>query len=205
MILANNSMKKILLISLYLCIIIFSSSFAQFKSKDLEIIFTDYNIRNENRTFITLKFELTNNSLDTIYISKNKISVHVYKNKKEIYPFKPSSGLAYFRTSKIKSIICNEKTLEEKQIETLKDKFAQNLFNKKYGNLIIENKKYIIEDVIKKNCLVILPKLSIEYQTAFTSDRFDSSCEVSAIYDTKKPFGVYSTGTNKEEIYDIDK
>ncbi len=205
MILANKSMKKILLISLYLCTIIFSGSFAQFKSKDLEIIFTDYNIRNENRTFLTLKFELTNNSLDTMYISRNKISIHVLKNKKEIYQNKPSMGLPYVRGSKIKFIKCEEKIIQENQKEILVTKFSEKLFEKKFGNLAIQYKDYIIDNVIKKNCLVILPKQSIEYETIFTSEKFDSSCEVSAIYDTKKPFGIYSSGNKIMEIYDIDK
>ncbi len=204
MILANNSMKKILLISLYLCIIIFSSSFAQFKSKDLEIIFTDYNIRNENRTFITLKFELTNNSLDTIYISKNRISIHVFKNKKEISNSKIYPGYPYFRYSKIKNVVCQLKIEEENQKEVQSIKFSHKLIKKKFkDSSILDNS--VFESVIKDNCLVIYPKQSIEYQALFINDKFDSSCEVSAVYDKKKPFGIYSSGNKIMEIYDIDK
>ncbi len=202
--LKTQKMKKIISI-LFICLFLLSSS--KKEKLNLEITYLGYTINKFQKNSPSLNFDITNLSNDTIFISEKNIIIHVLKNNKEIKSDKNSGGLLYFGKTKPKSHNCKEIINEKRKSDSIKLIFSKKVYNKNFN----ANNGYKLKDAddtinyISSNCIVLLPKETVKYETFFESNLFDKNCEVSAEYKSNKVFTTFYSGDKLIEVYDLSK
>lgn len=148
-----------------------------------------------------LNFELKNNTLDTLYISRQNIDFNI---KKEKYILKntintSSIGSPFFWPRIRKQFKCEEKDKYEKYLENLKLKFAKKLYEKNFGsNDAYEKYKDFILESIVSDCIVLMPNEAIDYECHFRNEKFDKTCKVNVKYIDNKRFTCFVDDSGKK-------
>ncbi len=197
-------MKKIISI-LFICLFLLSNS--KKEKLNLEITYISHTINKYQKSSPLLNFDITNLSNDTIFISEKNIIIHVLKNNKEIKRDKSSSGLPFFIKTKSKFHYCKEIINEKRKSDSIKLIYSKKVYNKNF-NSKNDYKPKDPDDIINyisSNCIVLLPKETIKYNTFFESNLFDKNCEVSAEYKSNKVFTTFYSGDKLIEVYDLSK
>ncbi len=197
-------MKKIISI-LFICLFLLSNS--KKEKLNLEITYLGYTINKFQKNSPSLNFDVTNSSNDTIFISKKNIIIHVLKNNKEIKRDKNSIGFPYFISTKSKFHNCKEIVNEKRKTDSIKLIFSKKVYDKNFNSSNNYKPKDADDTInyISSNCIVLLPRETIKYETFFESNLFDKNCEVSAEYKSNKIFTTFYSGDKLIEVYDLSK
>ncbi|WP_173965137.1 hypothetical protein, partial [Flavobacterium collinsii] len=145
-----------------------------------------------------LFFEIKNNSLDTIYLSKKNIVIHVLKNYVKLNDEEDRSSalILHKSTEKNKDKIDREND-QEKETALLRHNFAEKMFYKNFAKSKSKQNKDFIIRIIEADCIVLLPNKTINYGRIFNNVAFDNSCEVDISYDYNKIFTFFMTANDK--------
>jgi hypothetical protein len=191
-------MRKPSILLIFSFLIINIQVSAQKKELPLKISFEQYSVDNIQRSFITLKFEIYNNSNDTIYISSKNININVFRKNKILKSQKPSLGNNSISKSRIFDEMYNHFFEKKIKTETLRRKFAEKLLNKN-PNIINEKytKDYLINSLSEK-CIIIFPNESVLYESLFINDFFENTLKVEAKFINEDIFWIYKD--DKKEI-----
>ena len=194
-------MKKVFYVCVFSLLLLSNTFIEKQLNNKIKITYLGYKSDVYSSDFPTLEFEITNNSQDTIYLSKQNIVVTVIKGKSIIKEGKPSTiGTPFVKPVIRNTIFCKEQKENQEKINSLKLKFANNLYNKNFAsNTLYKNdKNFIIENIIR-DCIVLMPNESIDYNKGFYSKSFDKTCKVSAKYSDNKVF-TYFVDDNEKKI-----
>lgn len=201
----NKRMKKLVLIGLMLATCT-SISCGQAQNERVKILFLRFATNPSGRYTHTLFFCIENKSLDTIYLSKNQISVVVMNNDKIINDTAFSKGLAFPPPLGDKQFIVSE-CIDSKDVANEKrkmlSKFALNLFNTNFrGDNLSKVEKEDIIQFIQSNCIILFPKSKTNFEQIFRSKDFNMGYKVSAYITRNKPFlSFYDRNNRNIKIY----
>jgi hypothetical protein len=151
-------------------------------------------------SFNVLKFEITNKSQDTLYISERNILTIISKGgvilKEKICL--PIGAPIILSLNDRKQFKCEEKDNYEKGIEKLKLNFANKLYDKNFGSNseYKSSKDFILKNIIR-DCIVLLPNESINYSKGFDNEAFDKTCKVKIRYINTKIFSSFVNDDDK--------
>lgn len=189
-------MKKLVYI---ICICFLIMSHKQNNNfENINFYYLGYESKTYLNNFILLQFEIENLTNDTIYLSEKNIDLKIFKNKKNINEDNLPTYLPFIRPTKIKEFKCEEKEKYEKSIEELKLKFANKLYEKNFGkNTVYKDSKDLILENIIRDCIVLMPNESIDYNKGFYSKKFDKNCKVSVKYSENKRFTYFVNDSGK--------
>ena len=87
--------------------------------------------------------------------------------------------------------------------QNLKLEFANKLYDKNFGasSKYVNEKDFIIQNIIQ-DCIILLPKHSMDYSIGFYSFRFDQTCVVKGVYNDSARFTYFiDANGNKIDIY----
>ncbi|WP_131701507.1 hypothetical protein [Flavobacterium sp. ABG] len=189
-------MKKLVYI---ICICFLIMSHKQNNNfENINFYYLGYESKTYLNNFVLLQFEIENLTNDTIYLSEKNIDLKIFKNKKKINEDNLPTYLPFIRPIKIKEFKCEEKERYEKSIEELKLKFANKLYEKNFSTNTIykDSKDFILENIIR-DCIVLMPNESIDYNKGFYSKKFDKNCKVSVKYSENKRFTYFVNDSGK--------
>lgn len=166
--------------------------------ENINFYYLGYESKTYLNNFVLLQFEIENLTNDTIYLSEKNIDLKIFKNKKKINEDNLPTYLPFIRPIKIKEFKCEEKERYEKSIEELKLKFANKLYEKNFSTNTIykDSKDFILENIIR-DCIVLMPNESIDYNKGFYSKKFDKNCKVSVKYSENKRFTYFINDSGK--------
>jgi hypothetical protein len=193
-------MKKVFYVSVFSLLLLSNTFIDKQLTNKIKISYLGYKSEVYQSDFSTLEFEISNNSQDTIYLSKQNIVVTVTKGKSIIKEEKPSTiGTPFVKPIIRNTIFCKEQKENQEKINSLKLKYANNLYNKNFGSntLYKGDKDFIIENIIK-DCIVLMPSESIDYSNGFRSKLFDKTCKISAKYSDNKRFTYFVDDRGKK-------
>ena len=190
-------LNKLLLVTL---LIGFSYSIrAQNYSDKVSIEYLNFEkFGNSSKEFL-FYFKIKNNTAETLYLSRKNIIITVTK-KEKLLMTQPitSSGLVFHTASKKnKSKVDAEKENDEKT-KSLRQNYAKKLYYKNFSKHKLVSDKEFVVSVIESDCIVILPKSTVNYGRIFTNSLFTRDCKVKAKYDDKKIFTYYMSGADKK-------
>lgn len=153
---------------------------------------------NSSKEFL-FYFKIKNNTADTLYLSRKNIIITVTKKEKLLMDQpNTSSGLVFHTASKKnKSRIAAENENDEKT-ESLRHNFAKKLYYKNFTKYKLVSDKEFVVSVIESDCIVILPKSTVNYGRIFINNLFNSDCKVKAKYDDNKIFTYYMSGADNK-------
>lgn len=146
-----------------------------------------------------LNFELKNNTLDTLYISRQNITFNIRKGNSVLKEVQNKSiGSLFFLPRVRKQFLCDDKVKYEKYLENLKLKFANKLYEKNFGsNTVYKNSKdFIIENIVR-DCIILMPNEAIDYDCHFHNEKFDKTCKVEAKHIDNKVFTYFVNDNGK--------
>lgn len=173
-------MKKVFCFSI-LSLLLISSKLIENK---IRITYLGYKSSVYRPNFSTLEFEISNNSRDTIYLSKQNIIVKVIKEKSILREKKTSTvGTPFVKPIIRNTILCKEEKERQERMNRLKFKFASKLYEKNFGSNTVykDSKDFIIENIVR-DCIILMPNESIDYDIGFYSEKFDKTCKVDVKY-----------------------
>ena len=166
--------------------------------ENINFYYLGYESKTHLNNFVLLQFEIENATNDTIYLSEKNVDLKIFKNKKSINEDNLPTYLPFIRPTKVKGFKCEEKEKHEKSIEELKLRFANKLFEKNFGtNAVYKASKDLILESIIRDCIVLMPNESIDYNKGFYSKKFDKNCKVSVKYLENKRFSYFVDDNGK--------
>jgi hypothetical protein len=195
-------MKKTFYITILSLLFFSISGVAQNQLKDKFVLNAlgfegDYCIPN----FYVLKLDITNKSKDTLYISEKNIQVIVIKQGGVLLEDRMDEEAPYFILRNTMKFKCEEKDNYDKKINELKLNFANKLYEKNFGSSETYKKdRDFIVHIIVRDCIVLMPNESIDYNTGFNSKAFDKTCIVKAEYIDRKTFTYFMNDNEKTEV-----
>lgn len=193
-------MKKVFYVWVFSLLLLSNTFIDKQLNNKIKITYLGYRSDVYSSDFPTLEFEITNNSQDTIYLSKQNIVVIVIKGKSIIKEGKPTTiGTPFVKPIIRNTIFCKEQKENQEKINSLKLKFANNLYDKNFASntLYKNNKDFIIENIIR-DCVVLMPNESIGHSSGFYSKLFDKTCKVSVKYLDSKRFTYFVDDSGKK-------
>lgn len=193
-------MRKVFYVSVFCLFLMSNAIMDRQPNNEIRITYLGYKTNIYRSNFSTLEFEITNNSQDTIYLSRQNIIVKVVKGESIIKEEKPVvTGTPFVKPIIRNTVFCKEQKEYQEKINSLKLKFANELYAKNFtSNTLFKSDKDFIVDNIIKDCIVLIPNESIDYSSGFYSKSFDKTCKVSAKYSENKRFTYFVDDKGKK-------
>lgn len=184
---------------LFVLLAFVSFSFNYQKGLDnISFKYLDFEKTGNSSSLNFLFLEIQNNSSDTIYLSRKNIIINVLKNKTELHDeINKSIGQLFYKPTKKNKAKITRENIQEKQTARLRHNFAKKIFYKNFSkDKSKQNKDFIIQ-TIENDCIVILPKQTINYGTMFNNNAFDNNCKVNIKYNNSKRFTFFMDANDK--------
>ena len=156
---------------------------------------------NSSKEFL-FYFKIKNNTAETLYLSRKNIIITVTKKEKLLMNEPITiSGLVFHTASKKNKSKVDAENENDEKTESLRHSFAKKLCKKNFTKYKLVSDKEFVVSVIESDCIVILPKSTVNYSRIFINNLFSSDCKVKAKYVDNKIFTYYMTGAdNKVDI-----
>lgn len=153
---------------------------------------------NSSKQFL-FYFKIKNNTAETLYLSRKNIIINVTKNEKLlINEPNTSSGLVFHTASKKNKSKIDAENENDEKTKSLRQNFAKKLYYKNFTKYKLVSDKEFVVRVIESDCIVILPKSTINYSQLFINNLFSSDCKVRAKYDDNNIFTYYISGADNK-------
>lgn len=200
----NISMKIYILISVLNCYTLSIEAQKYLMSSKIEIEYKGFTIEANAPNCNNLNFEIINKSKDTLYLSKQKIEVTIFKGRNVVKKGKPNYGITpYFRPNNRHEVNCLEKLEYIKTIELLKNQFAEKIYYKNVDSTVDDySTEFSVIRSIADECILIMPNESVDYVFPFFSKIFDKSCTVITKYNDNKSFYSFFDGDKLVNLKD---
>lgn len=190
-------LNKLLLVTL---LIGFSYSIrAQNYSDKVSIEYLNFEkFGNSSKEFL-FYFKIKNNTAETLYLSRKNIIITVTK-KEKLLMTQPitSSGLVFHTASKKNKSKVDAENENDEKTKSLRQNYAKKLYYKNFSKHKLVSDKEFVVSVIESDCIVILPKSTVNYGRIFTNSLFTRDCKVKAKYDDNKIFTYYMSGADNK-------
>lgn len=190
-------LNKLLLVTL---LIGFSSSIrAQNYSDKVSIEYLNFEKFGNSSIRFLFYFKIKNNTAETLYLSRKNIIITVTK-KEKLLMNEPntSSGLVFHTASKKNKPKVDAENENDEKTKSLRHNFAKKLYYKNFTKYKLVSDKEFVVSVIESDCIVILPKSTVNYSRVFINNLFTRDCKVKAKYDDNKIFTYYMSGADNK-------
>jgi hypothetical protein len=183
-------MKKILF-TLIFCVAFIATKSSMVKNK-VTITYHGFSVAINTPDYSYLIFSMRNETNDTVYLTRKNIEIEIIKDKTILVELKSKSNSSvlcaltfppYFGSDKEYEGNCTEETVYREKMDIIKNKYANKLYDRNFNtdkNNKIDRESFIA--AIASECIVLLPKQTINYNTFFKNKNFDKSCLVRAQY-----------------------